>query len=122
MRKLGLAFALATLPVIATAFAPAALAQSEQGSLCGTVTEASGAVLPGSRLTLRGGNGQDRRASTDGDGRYCFGQVPAGSYTLFIEAAGFRTARFNLSLSPGGNAQQNAILEVAPVSETVIVD
>jgi hypothetical protein len=122
MRKLGLAFALATLPVTGIAFAPVALAQSGQGNLCGTVTEASGSVLPGSRVTLRGGNGRDRTVSTDQDGQYCFGQVPAGSYTLTIEAAAFKTARFNLSVDAGRNVRQDATLEIAAVSETVVVD
>jgi hypothetical protein len=69
----------------------AAFAQSQNASLSGRVTDASGASIPQATVTLS----QTERSlkstvQTDSDGRYEFGNVAPGAYDLSITATGFR--------------------------------
>jgi Carboxypeptidase regulatory-like domain/TonB-dependent Receptor Plug Domain/TonB dependent receptor len=58
----------------------------------GTVTDSTGAVIPGARVTLaRVATGEKRQAVTDSDGNYSFPLIEIGDYTVSTEAAGFKT-------------------------------
>src|SRR5580704_15432082 len=63
-------------------------AQAPTASLRGTVTDPSGALVPGALVQLRG-QGPEHRATTDGNGQYSFIALPAGKYTVRIIAKGF---------------------------------
>lgn len=64
---------------------------SGNASLRGTVTDPTGAVVPQARITLREDATQaDRTATTNSDGTYSFVALLPGSYTLTVEAAGFK--------------------------------
>jgi hypothetical protein len=81
-------FAASALVAVA---APGALyAQSNSGSIQGTVTDSTGAMLPGASVTL--GNpvsGYSRSVVTDSTGRYAFTNLPFNPYHLVISASGF---------------------------------
>jgi hypothetical protein len=65
-------------------------------SLTGTVTDPSGAVVPGATLTLTNtGTNLSRETISDSEGRYTFTQVQPGSYTLTGKAAGFNDVIVN---------------------------
>ena len=65
-------------------------------TLNGTVTDPSGAVIPGATLTLTNtGTSLEREATSDSQGRYTFTQVQPGSYTLKATAAGFNDVIVN---------------------------
>jgi len=74
-------------------FAAALFAQSGLSSVSGTVVDAQGNGLPGAtvKLTSTGQNTQ-RTTTTDNDGGFSFAAVMPGSYTLVIEANGFKKA------------------------------
>ena len=75
------------------AAAGSAAAQTVQGVVTGTVTDASGAVIPNVELTT-GQRWHPRRASMKRaltDGAYRFGLVPPGTYTLTAQGQGFTT-------------------------------
>src|SRR5687768_5268022 len=85
---------LLTLLAAAVLLVPAAsIAQIGQtGTLTGTVTDASGAVLPGVTVTATGTAliGGARTAVTDENGVYRFPALPPGTYTVSAELSGFK--------------------------------
>ena len=68
------------------------LAQSSAASLRGTVTDPSGAVVPGALVQLRG-TGPEQRATTDISGHYSFSVLRPGKYTVRAIAKGFTVAQ-----------------------------
>src|SRR5262245_32301256 len=61
--------------------------------LTGTVTDATGAVVPNVTVTLtNAGTNQVRSATTAGDGVYRFTLIPPGAYRVRFSANGFKTA------------------------------
>jgi Carboxypeptidase regulatory-like domain len=68
-------------------------AQSIFGTITGTVTDPSGAVIPNANVTLKNASSGDiRHTVTNADGYYSFASVPAGSYNLTVETTGFQPA------------------------------
>src|SRR6476661_412295 len=99
-------------------------AQITTGSISGTVTDQTGAVVPGANVTVKGGAGQQYTAVTKGDGAYTIPGVPAGSptYTVTITAPSFKTAVIqNVKVDVATPATVNAQLEPGNINETVVV-
>ena len=68
-----------------------AFGQSLNSSISGTVTDASGAVVPGAELTLTSVQRQMSNKSTSGsDGLYSFPNLVPGNYELKVVAKGFK--------------------------------
>ena len=78
------------LVVVCAAAPPPAAAQSEQ--ITGVVVDATGGVLPGATVTLRGGPDGLREAQTDASGRVVFTVVAPGTYAVTVFLAGFGAA------------------------------
>ncbi len=75
--------------LLASLIAGVALADSPQtGTIDGTVVDASGAALPGVTVTLGSDRG-DKTAVTDESGKFLFGLLPPGQYTLSASLEGF---------------------------------
>jgi hypothetical protein len=72
----------------------ASVARAQTASLRGVVSDPTGAVLAGAEVQLRGPGGQ-RRAKTDGSGRYVFAVLAAGKYQLLVNVDGFAPLRKN---------------------------
>ena len=69
--------------------APGGRAQTTDGpALRGTITDPSGALVPGALVQLRGPSGEQRR-TTGNDGQYAFPLLKAGKYTVRVIAKGF---------------------------------
>ncbi|MGA7414366.1 MAG: carboxypeptidase-like regulatory domain-containing protein, partial [Bryobacteraceae bacterium] len=100
-----------------------ASAQNATGSIGGTVTDASGAVVPGAKVVLKNeGNGVTRDGVTNSAGFFNFVAVYPGSYTVTITAAGFTTWEENgLPLSQGANLSANAVLKIGTATTQVEV-
>ena len=68
-------------------------AQADQGSINGTVTDATGAIVPNAAVTLISvDTGLVLHATTDSSGNYVFSPVKIGAYRVEATAAGFNTA------------------------------
>jgi outer membrane receptor protein involved in Fe transport len=119
---------LALLPIVA---GPAAIllvprtleAQSlVSGDIAGTITDSSGAAIPGAKVTARNtGTGQVKEVTSSGAGNYRISLLQPGKYTVTAAAEGFQTTQGSLELSIGQIGSQNFRLEVAKNSTTVEV-
>jgi outer membrane receptor protein involved in Fe transport len=100
-----------------------AQAQSAGGSIEGSVTDESGAVLPGATVTVRHqATGIVRETSTDGSGMYRAPLLPVGSYEVTAALSGFATTRRpNLTLTIGQGLTVDLVLKVATTQEEVTV-
>lgn len=90
----------------------------------GTVTDESGAVLPGATVTIQSSAliGGSRTAVTNEVGVFRFPSLPVGTYSVQIELPGFVAHRVdNVPVSLESQATVNAALQVAKVAETVSV-
>lgn len=93
--------------------------------LCyGTVTDPTGPVIPGAVVTLTEQNTQATTTKTATDsGDFAFTFVPPGTYTLRIDAKGFKPlTTTGMTLSAGQQLRQTFALEVGPVTESVSVE
>ena len=92
-------------------------------SLRGTITDAQGAVIPGTVVTLSDmEKGTSRQVVTDAVGDYAFLQVQPGTYALKAEKPGFSTAsRSSIKLLVNTPATLDLRLEIGNASETVNV-
>jgi hypothetical protein len=92
-------------------------------ALTGAVTDQSGAVIPNARVTLTTAAGTAARATTtDNQGHYSFGDLPAVNYRVRVESPGFVPAVIQgLSLGGGRESTQNVTLQVGATTETVEV-
>jgi hypothetical protein len=98
--------------------------QDTSASLTGTVTDASGAVVPSANVELvNPATGQSYKAITTAGGSYTIGNItPGPGYTETVTHAGFqKTVLKGLYLNVATTRTQNVALTVGAVSETVSV-
>ncbi|MBV9181475.1 MAG: carboxypeptidase regulatory-like domain-containing protein, partial [Acidobacteria bacterium] len=98
-------------------------AQVDTGSITGTITDASGAVVSGARVTLsNAGTGAALTTTTGSDGMYKFSPVRIGSYKLDATAQGFKTiTQANVKVDVSSNLVIDFSLHPGSTSETVEV-
>ncbi len=78
--------------LLAALIAAPAWAQTQLGTLFGTVTDTSGAVVPGAEVSVENvSTGLKRDGRTDKTGEYQLVGLPTGRYTLRVLKEGFRT-------------------------------
>src|SRR6201982_3693853 len=109
--------------LLAALIAAPAWPQTQLGTLFGTVTDTSGAVVPGADVSVENAStGLKRDGRTDKSGEYRLVGLPTGSYTLRVEKEGFQSeVREGISLSPGAAIGINLSLVVGKVSVHVTV-
>jgi hypothetical protein len=101
----------------------AALAQKSTGDILGTVTDDSGSVVPGVKITLTNEDTQDKRdATTNALGDYRFPFVPIGTYSIRAEREGFKGVTVSrLVLNVNDERRQDITLQVGEVTQSVDV-
>src|ERR1700722_10757066 len=119
--------------VLVIAIAPAGLrAQTVDTAIVGTVTDRSGAVIPGAKVTVTSvSTGVAKSAVTAATGEYTVNFLPPGSYNVEVTANGFTTtrqqaielqlaqqARVNFQLQVGAATQQVTGQGAAPLLQT----
>jgi hypothetical protein len=89
----------------------------------GTVTDQSGAVIPGAQVTIKNtGTGITASTKTSNEGDYQFSLLQIGSYELSIEAKGFKKyVTKDVALTSGDRRRVDAKLTLGAASETVSV-
>jgi len=90
----------------------------------GVVTDATGGMLPGARVTARNSaTGQERSILTDKEGRYRLASLTPGAYELRAELTGFGTLRYQgVSATAGMTVRRDFGLEVAQVQAEMTVE
>jgi hypothetical protein len=98
-------------------------AQVDTGSITGTVTDPSGAVVSGAKVTLTNeGTAASLTTTTGSDGLYRFSPVRIGNYKLEVSVQGFKTAtELHVVVNVSSNVTRNFQLQTGAVSETVEV-
>src|SRR6185437_12049398 len=102
-------------------FASPSLAQTTFGSVVGTVTDKSGAVLAGATATLTNvATNEVRKMTVSDSGTYSFVNLQPGTYKLDVDDPGFKhfTAS-GIEVQTGGTTRTNAAMQVGDVSHTV---
>jgi len=126
-----LAVALVSLVLVSVA-----VAQTFRGTILGTVTDSSGAVVSGATVKVRNvDTGLERTAQTTPDGSYAVPELPIGTYDVTISQSGFETmvnkgvgvnvaaqSRVDAALKPGQVAQQVEVTGEVPQIETTSND
>ncbi|MGH9335309.1 MAG: carboxypeptidase-like regulatory domain-containing protein, partial [Vicinamibacteria bacterium] len=94
------------------------------GNIDGTVSDDTGAVLPGANVTISSEAllGGSRSTVTNDRGTFRFPSLAIGDYSVQAELPGFETVRVdNVAVGLGATATVPITLKVASVSETVTV-
>jgi len=112
---------LVRLILLGVVFAIQLLAQGDRGEITGTVVDASGAVVPGARITLlevSTNSSYKTVASTTGD--YTVPNLPVGTYQVRVDVQGFKSfIADGVSVTPGGQARVDVKLTVGTSQQTV---
>src|SRR5262245_59072655 len=121
MHLSGFRSAALTLFIAVVALGTVAAAQTSHATLEGIVTDTSGGVLPGVTVKLVApATGLTRDVVTNQAGVYVFNFLPAGSYEITGELAGFKTARHEqIRLEVGQNLELDLKMEVGQLSEVI---
>lgn len=98
-------------------------AQTVNGAFHGTVTDASGAVMPGVAVKISNeATNAVRQATTNAAGFYTVTQIPPGVYTFEVSKSGFSTVRqTRVQLLVNQDLEVNFSMQVGQVSQQVQV-
>src|SRR3954470_16582236 len=121
LRAIG--FVVATLMISASVAHPSAQSQAINGTIEGTITDQSGAAVPGVSVTVTNVDTGDSRVVVSNEaGVYRAPLLPLGRYRVSAELQGFRKfEQQGLTLSAGQSAMINISLTVGDMSEAITV-
>jgi hypothetical protein len=96
---------------------------SNSGTVRGTVTDPTGAVIPGAAVHLINEvSGLDRTVSTDATGQFFFSNIPFNPYRISVSASGFATLSQSFEIRSVVGTNLNLVLQVAAADSTVTVE
>ncbi len=100
-----------------------AFAQSDRGTIAGTVTDNSGAVVPhASVVAVNTENGTEYPVATTDTGNYTIASLRPGTYSVSADAAGFKkTTRTGILVAIATNVRVDVMLEVGSATESLTV-
>ena len=102
----------------------AAYAQGDRGTITGTVTDPTGAVVPNANIQLT--NTETSAAyqvATTNTGNYTLANLPVGTYELTVDASGFKKfLRPGLLVQVAETIRVDAVLQVGASTDTVTVN
>ena len=97
--------------------------QAVNGTLLGTLTDSSGAVVPGAKVTVtEQGTGIPHTTETNASGNYVIPNLPPGNYDITSEAHGFKkVTRTAVRVDVNQSVRVDMTMELGAVTETVEV-
>ncbi len=101
----------------------AGFAQSDRGTITGTVTDNSGAVVPHAVVVaVNSENGTEFQVATSETGNYTISSLRPGTYNVSAEAAGFKKiTRTGILVAVATNVRVDVTLEVGATTESLTV-
>src|SRR2546428_6445780 len=119
-------------PIAILLFVSILAAQGFRATIVGRVTDETGAVVPGAKITItNAGTNESRSVIVNDNGEYSIPQLTPGQYSLTAENAGFNTvrrsgivletnqqARFDISLKVGSLTEEVQVSAAAPLVTT----
>jgi hypothetical protein len=98
-------------------------AQTFRGTILGTVTDASGAVVAGAKVSAKNaGTGLERTTDTSADGSYSLPELPIGTYIVTVTQTGFQTFEATgVTVDVSSERRVDAALKTGDVSTKVEV-
>ena len=111
------------LSLLALLVSSALFAQTDRANLTGTVTDQSGAIVPGAIVTAtQVDTNASRSAKVNAVGEFVIPQLIVGQYRLKTEAAGFKISLTSgITLTPGATVRADISLQLGQVSDSVQV-
>jgi outer membrane receptor protein involved in Fe transport len=123
MRQSGAALQLVVVILFLLALAPPVNAQKTTGDITGTVSDSTGAVLPGASVTaVCTDTNLTRTGVTDAQGGFRLAELPICVYRVTAELQGFKVVSRAAPVAANAVAKVDFKLEVGTVSETVTVE
>src|SRR6202011_3070990 len=124
---MGLGVGIVWLLVLGTA-----AAQSDRGTIAGSILDSTGAAVSGATVTIKGADtGSTYKTVSSSDGVYRVADIAIGRYNITVEAQGFKTsqqkgvlvqistvAALNITLQPGDVKEEVTVLADAPTLQT----
>jgi hypothetical protein len=112
-----------TAIALCIAFSLSAFGQSDNGSINGSVKDATGAVVPNVNIVVKNeSSGTERSVTSNEAGLYSVTNIPAGLYTVTVNAKGFKKFQSTGNkLDPSSTLEVNASLAIGSATETVEV-
>ncbi len=100
-----------------------AFGQAVNGNLVGTVTDSTGGLVTGAKVTIvENGTGSTRSGTTNERGGYAFSIVEPGTYRVTVEYPGFRSAIVSgVEVQVNATARMDLVLQAGSVNESVTV-
>lgn len=109
--------------LLVSAFAIFALGQAPVGTISGTVTDPSGAVIRNAAINIRNkATSFERQVKSDEDGNFSAAALPAGVYEVKAVVEGFRTLLREVTVATGSITRVEMVLEVGQKTEIVTVE
>ena len=109
--------------MIATTIVAHAAQGGNAGSVRGTVTDPSGAVVPGATVRLTNAvSGLDRTVTTDATGQFEIENIPFNNYQLSVSAPGFAPLSQSMALRSSVGTTMKLVLQVGAADSTVTVE
>jgi hypothetical protein len=113
---------LVLLSLFAAVTTPGAYAQSDNGSIVGTVTDATGAVIPNASVTVTNvETGLKLNGKSNSSGEFQIFAVPRGNYKAEVGAQGFQSQTANFAISVATTQTLQFKLAAGSVNQTVEV-
>ena len=110
--------------LLVVSFLPlSAFAQAGAGTVQGTVTDPTGAVIPNARVHLENPvSGFERSVETDPQGQFEFPNVPFNPYRISVQANGFASLSQNVEIRSAVGTSLRLVLHIAGSSQTITVE
>ena len=114
------AFLSLVLVFAAVVYAPG-VANAQDATISGTVTDATGSILPGVTVEARDAAGSGQVTVTDGTGQFTFSGLAPGMYDVTFTLSGFTAPAQVVEVSAGATASINVEMAVGGFEELVVV-